>query len=147
MYSSKPRSFAPIYDLLHQEIKGSAEHLLEISQKRPFSLERDSGYVLERFRELQDFTMRYSLSESYHPLIDLKRYLEFTMISYYDDQKRLLTMRFSEAVGILELSTDAEYNFKEQTVHSLLQHFVKHFLEESRPGKPLFKMLMELHKL
>ncbi len=138
---------SPIYDLLHQEIKACANHLLEMSQKQQFSEEKDAEHVLGRLHELLQFSLKIRSDEHYHPLSELKDYLENTMLGYQDDQKRLLTMRLSEAVFLLGTPPEPPIEFKASMVRSLTKYLVRHFLEESKPGRPLFRKLQDIKKI
>jgi replicative superfamily II helicase len=138
---------SPIYDLLHQEIKACADHLLEISQKKDLSAEKDSEHILERLNELHHFASKVRSDGRYHPLNELKKYLENTMIRYQDEQNRLLSMRLSEAVSLLGIPTQTEMKFKSEIVRSLKDHFFCHFRENSKPGHPLFRKLVEIKKI
>ncbi len=138
---------SPIYDLLHQEIKACAGHLLEMSQKKELSVEEDSEHILERLNELHHFASKVRSDERYHPLSELKKYLENTMIRFQDEQNRLLSMRLSEAVSLLGIPTQTEIKFKPEIVRSLMDYFFRHFRENSKPGRPLFRKLVEIKKI
>jgi hypothetical protein len=138
---------SPIYNLLHQEIKACADQLLEMSQKKELSIEKDSEPILQRLNELHHFASKVRSDERYHPLNELKKYLENTMIRYQDEQNRLLCMRLSEAVSLLGIPTQTEIKFKSEIVHSLMDHFFRHFRENSKPGRLLFRKLVEIKKI
>lgn len=135
---------SPIYNLLHQEIKTCADELLEIGKKENFSSENDGEHILGRLNELHQFSMKMRSEEHYHPLSELKSYLESTMLRYQDDQKQLLTMRLSEAISLLGMPPEPGIKFKPSIVRSLMNHLVRHFLEEVKPGRPLFRKLNEI---
>ncbi len=138
---------SPIYNLLHQEIKACAEHLLEMSQDKELSLEKGAEHILNRLLELHQFASKVRADEHYHPLSELKHYLENTMLRYQDDQNRLQTMRLSEAISLLGIPSPSDIKFKPSIVRSLTSYFVRHFLEESKPGRPLFRKLSEIRKI
>jgi hypothetical protein len=50
------KNHSPIYNMLHQEIKACADHLIEMSQCKEISLEKDVEQVLGRFLELHEFS-------------------------------------------------------------------------------------------
>lgn len=141
------KNHSPIYNLLHQEIKACADHLLEISQKQEFSAEKDGAHILGRLSELQQFAMKIHSETHYHPLSELKDYMEHTMLRYQDEQKRLLTMRLSEAVSLLGVPSEPGIEFKPSIVRSLMNHLVRHFFEEVKPGRPLFRKLNEIKQI
>ena len=141
------KNHSPIYNLFHQEIKACAEHLLEMSQNKELSLEKDAGHVLSRLLELHQFASKVRADEHYHPLSELKHYLENTMLRYQDELSRLQSMRLSEAISLLGVPSPADIKFKPAIVRSLTHYFVRHFLEESKPGRPLFRKLSEIKKL
>jgi len=138
---------SPIYNLLHQEIKACADHLLEASQKQERSSEKDSEQILDWLNELHQFASKIRSSERYHPLCVLKQYLENTMLRYQDEQNRSLSMRLSEAISLLAIPTQTEMKFKPTIVRSLLNHFLVHFRENAKPGRPLFRKLVEIKKI
>jgi hypothetical protein len=141
------KNHSPIYNLLHQEIKTCADHLLEISQKQGFSAEEDGDRILGKLNELHQFSMKMCSEEHYHPLSELKNYLESTMLGYQDDQKLHLTMRLSEAISLLGVPPEPGIKFKSTIVNSLMHHLVRHFLKEVKPGRPLFRQLNEIKQL
>lgn len=141
------KNHSPIYNLLHQEIKACADHLLEISQKEDFSSEKDGQHVLGRLNELHQFSLKMRSEEHYHPLSELKNYMESTMLRYQDDQKQLLTMRLSEAISLLGIPPEPGIKFKASIVRSLMNHLVRHFLEEVKPGRPLFRKLSKIKQI
>jgi hypothetical protein len=138
---------SPIYNLLHQEIKACADHLLEMSQKQGFSSEKDGEHILGRLNELHQFASKVRVDERYHPLSELKHYLENTMLRYQDEQNRFLSMRLSEAISLLGIPTQTDVKFKPSIVHSLMNHFLNHFLEDVKPGRPLFRKLIEIKRI
>ncbi|MGC1878363.1 MAG: hypothetical protein WA347_04250 [Rhabdochlamydiaceae bacterium] len=138
---------SPIYDMLHQEIKACADQLLEMSQKQEFSPEKDAEHVLERLNELHKFASKVRSDERYHPLSELKHYLENTMLRYQDEQNQLLSMRLSEAISLLGIPTQTEVKFKPSIVRSLMNHFLSHFREDAKPGRPLFRKLLEIKRI
>jgi hypothetical protein len=133
--------------MLHQEIKSCADHLLEIGQKQELSIEKEGEHILERLNELRDFAQKMRSEEHYHPLSELKQYLESTMLGYQDDQKCHLTMRLSEVICLLGTPPEPGVQFKPSIVRSLMKHLVQHFLKEAQPGRPLFQKLQEIKKL
>ncbi len=141
------KNYSPIYDLLHQEIKTCAAHLLQISQKQEFSIEKDGENILGKLNELQQFATKIRSEEHYHPLNDLKDYFESTMLRYQDDQKRLLTMRLSEAISLLGVPPEPGVTFKASIVQSLMNHLVRHFFENIKPGRALFQKLNEIKQI
>jgi hypothetical protein len=141
------RNRSPIYNMLDQEIKACAAHLLEMSQKLEFSAEKDGEHVLGRLNELHGFATKIREDSHYHPLSELKSYLENTMVRYVDEQKSLHSMRLSEAISLLGIPAQSDMQFKPEIVRSLLNHFVRLFLEEVKPGRPLFRKLIEIKKL
>jgi hypothetical protein len=141
------KNHSPIYNMLHQEIKACADHLIEMSQCKEISLEKDVEQVLGRFLELHEFSCRVRADVHYHPLSELKHYLENTMLCYQDDQNHLQSMRLSEAISLLGLPSQTEIKFKSSIVRSLTNYFLRHFLEEAKPGRPLFRKLTEIKKL
>lgn len=136
---------SPIYSLLHQEIKTCADHLMELGQKDGFYPENDKLRILSRLNELLRFASKFRPDEHYHPLSELKEYLENTMLSYHDDEGQSLTMRVSEAILLLE--HESEIGFKPSIAHSLSKHLLDHFLKTAKPGGPLFSRLIALKKL
>jgi hypothetical protein len=56
-------------------------------------------------------------------------------------------MRLSEAISLLGLPSQTEIKFKSSIVRSLTNYFLRHFLEEAKPGRPLFRKLTEIKKL
>ncbi len=138
---------SPIYDLLHQEIKTCADQLLEVSQNKQPPSEKDSEHILERLSELHHFASKVRSDERYHPLNELKKYLENTMICYHDEQNRLFSMRLSEAVSLLMIRTQTQVKFKPNIIRSLMDHFLRHFRENSKPGSPLFRKLVGIKKI
>lgn len=136
---------SPIYSLLHQEIKACANHLLEISQKLDFSLKEDTTHVLGRLFELHQFACQAQEHEYYLPLYELKEYLYTVMIPFQDDKHCLHSIRFSEALSLLR--TPLEIEFDPAIIRSLLNHFIGHFLQETKPGRPLFRKLTEVSLL
>lgn len=138
---------SPIYNLLHQEIKACAVHLLEMSQKKELSAEKDSQHILARLNELHHFASKVHSDERYHPLSELKKYLENTMVRYQDEQNQCLSMRLSEAVSLLGIPAQAGIKFKPEIARSLMEHFFHHFREHSKPGFPLFRKLVEIKKI
>ena len=138
---------SPIYNLLHQEIKTCANHLLEASQREELSSEKDSEQILDRLNELHQFASKIRSGECYHPLYMLKQYLENTMLRYQDEQNRSLSMRLSEAISLLAIPTQTDVKFKPAIVRSLLNHFLTHFRENAKPGRPLFRKLVEIKKI
>ena len=125
---------SPIYNMLHQELKASVDHLLELSQKKESAVEQ----IVGRFNELYQFASKVRRDEHYHPLEEFKGYLENTMLGYKDERHRTLTMRLSEAVCLLGMG-DAK--FKPSIVRSLSAHFLKHFFEEAKAGRPPFPQI------
>jgi|ERR1700722_10526113 len=138
---------SPIYNMLHQEIKGCADHLLQMNERQELSLEKDSVQILERLHELLRFASKVRPEQPYHPLSALKQYLESTMLSYQDEQNRPLTIRLSEAIFLLGTPVQSAMNFKPTIVRSLLRHFLNHFRESVKPGRPLFRKLAEIKKI
>jgi hypothetical protein len=138
---------SPIYTLLHQEIKACADHLLEMSQSQEFSSEKDGEHILGRLNELHQFALKVRSDEHYHPLSELKHYLENTMLCYQDEQNQFLSMRLSEAISLLGVPTQTDVKFKSSIVSSLMNHFLSHFLEEAKPGRPLFRKLTEIKRI
>src|SRR6267154_4348124 len=120
---------SPIYNLLHQEIKACADHLLEISQRQELSSDKDSEVILDRLNELHQFASKVKSDERYHSLSALKHYLENTMLRYQDEQNRLFSMRLSEAISLLGIPAQSNVKFKHMIVRSLLNHFLIHFRE------------------
>jgi hypothetical protein len=138
---------SPIYNLIHQEIKACADHLLEISQKQNPLSEEDSNDILAQLNELHQFASKVHPGEQYHPLSALKQYLESTMVCYQDDQNRLFSMRLSEAISLLGMPEQTDVKFKPVIIRSLLNHFLSHFRENVKPGRPLFRKLVEIKKI
>jgi len=136
---------SPIYNMLHQEIKTSADHLLELSLKKESP--QDKEQILGRFNELYQFASKVRRDEHYHPLEEFKNYLENTMLGYKDDRQRALTMRLSEAVCLLGIPEESDVKFKPSIVRSLTNQFLKHFFEDAKPGRPLFRKLTEIKKI
>ena len=141
------RNYPPIYNLLHQEIKACADHLLEMSQKPEFCADQDGTHVLGRLNDLHQFANKIRSDEHYMPLSELKAYLENTMLCFEDDQNQLHSMRLSEAISLLGFPEQTDIPFKPSIVKSLLQHFVSHFLENVKPGRPLFRRLHDIKKI
>lgn len=138
------RYASPIYDLLHQEIKACADHLMETCQNQHFTFDKDSRHIVERIVELHQFSKKIRENNHYHPLSDLKHYLENTMISFQDVQKKTQSMRLSEAVDILYQS----WSQMETAIYRSLQvNCIHHLIEEIRPGRPLFKKLRDIKML
>src|SRR5262249_31108775 len=117
------------------------------SQKQELSSEKDSIPILERLHELHQFASKVRSEEQYHPLSELKQYLESTVVCYQDEQKRTLSMRLSEAISLLGIPVQTEIKFKPAIVRSLLQQFLKHFRESIKPGRPLFRKLIEIKRI
>lgn len=138
---------SPIYNLLHQEIKACADHLLEISQRQELLSEKDLEQVLDRLNELHQFASKVLSDKRYHPLSALKNYLENTMLRYQDEQNRSFSMRLSEAISLLGIPSQTDVKFKPVIVRSLLNHFLTHFRENVKPGRPLFRKLVEIKKI
>lgn len=138
---------SPIYSLLHQEIKACADHLLEMSQNQEFSREKDSEHILGRLIELHQFASKIRSDDHYHPLSELKHYLENTMLRYQDEQNRLLSMRLSEAISLLGIPTQTDIKFKHSIASSLMNHFLDHFFKDVKPGGPLFRKLTEIKRI
>lgn len=134
------KQFFPIYNLLHQEIKACAEHLMETCQSQHFAFDNDSKHIMARIGELHQFSKKIKDAECYYPLSELKDYLENTMIPFTDEQKRIQSMRFSEAIEILHLFAEHQ----EGPSKSLLVNCIQHLIEEVRPGRPLFRKLREI---
>ncbi len=140
------RNHFPIYNLLHQEIKACANHLLELSQSKELSVQKDVEHILGRLMELHQFAIKVRSDEHYHPLTDLKYYLENTMLRFQDDQDRLQSMRLSEAISLLGQPAEMDRDFKPSIVKSLTAFFFEHFVENCKPGRPLFKKLAEIKR-
>jgi hypothetical protein len=138
---------SPIYNLLHQEIKTCADQLLEISKKKELSEETDSEHILERLKELHHFASKVRSDKCYYPLSELKKYLENTMIRYQDEHNRPFCMRLSETIFLLRIPMQTEVKFKPKIVRSLRDNFFRHFRENSKPGCPLFRKLVEIKKI
>jgi hypothetical protein len=145
--STNTSNRSPIYNLLHQEIKACADHLLQMSQRQELSLEKDSVQILAKLHELHRFASKVRSEQPYHPLSALKQHLESTMLSYKDEQNRLLSIRLSEVIFLLGVPAQSEMNFKPTIVRSLLYHFLNHFRESVKPGRPLFRKLAEIKKI
>jgi hypothetical protein len=180
---------SPVYHLVHQEIKACATHLLEMGQDWEFSQEKEAVHALSRLAELHTFATRVRPDSLYHPLCELKDYLENTMLKYQDGQNRILTMRLSEVALLLGLHVEPDSsagdleaavredlkqhglmqssprppethlgktpespasfipNFDDPAVRSLTRYFIRHFQEEIKPGRPLFRKLVEIKKI
>ncbi len=138
------RNHFPIYSLLHQEIKACATHLLELSQKEGLCPDKDAEHVLKRLLELHQFAIKVRSDEHYHPLIDLKHYLENTMLGFHDNHDRLQSIRLSEAMFLLGEIPEKQAQFNPSNVQSLTEDFLKHFLKDCKPGYSLFKKLSEI---
>lgn len=134
---------SPIYDLLHQEIRECASHLLKIGHDK--ASEKSAKAMMSKLLELHQFASRVHQDERYLPLVELKMYLEQTMLCYQDDENLTQSMRLSEAIALL--STPVDMKFKPSIVSSLTQFFVRHFLKESKPGRPLHRKLSEIKKI
>lgn len=141
------RNRSPIYSLFHQEIRACAEHLLEMSQNKKLCLEKSAEHILGRMRELHQFASKVRPTEHYHALYALKHYLENTMLPYQDEEKSYQLMRLSEAISLLGIPVQAELKFQPVIVSSLTNQFVQHFLEESKPGRPLHRNLNDIKRL
>lgn len=142
------RNHSPIYSLFHQEIRACAEHLLEISQQgKDLCVEKSAEHILGRMRDLHQFASKVRPTEHYHALYALKHYLENTMLPYQDEEKSYQAMRLSEAVSLLGIPVQADMQFQPAIVSSLTNHFVQHFLEETKPGRPLHRNLNDIRKL
>jgi hypothetical protein len=133
------RNPSPIYNLLHQEIKACADHLLEQGQIQT----PDSASILQRLNDLLEFACKVRPDEHYHPLRELKLYLENTMLNYEDEQNQFLTIRLSEMVSLLGKKTD----FKNPAIGSLTKHFLDYFLKVVQPGGELFRKLNAIKKI
>jgi hypothetical protein len=138
---------SPVYNLIHQEMRACAVHLLEMGQDEEFSQEKHAIHVLSRLAELHQFASRVRPDEHYHPLSELKEYLENTMLKYHDEQNKYLSMRLSEVVSLLGLPPETDIKFKPSIVDSLTKYFIRHFQEEIKPGRALFKKLIEIKKI
>jgi hypothetical protein len=137
----------PIYDLLHQEIKACANHLLEVCNNQRLSVETDGQHILSRLKELHDFSQRFRTGNHYHPLFDLKDYLENTMLPFIDEKKRWQSMRLSEAVSLLA-QPPLQLGYLDATiVTSLFNHCIHHFKDEIQPGRRLYKTLKEINSI
>jgi hypothetical protein len=141
------RNRSPIYSLFHQEIRACAEHLLEMSQNKKLCLEKSAEHILGRMRELHQFASKVRPTEHYHALYALKHYLENTLLPYQDEEKSYQLMRLSEAISLLGIPVQAELKFQPVIVSSLTNQFVQHFLEESKPGRPLHRNLNDIKRL
>lgn len=137
----------PIYNLLHQEVKACADHLLEMSQNSAFSVQKDIEHVLGRLTELLKFASKIKPNDHYSPLCEFKDYIENTMVKYQDEQNRYQTMRLSEVIVLLGAPGEMQGKFAENVVSSLTKYFMLHFQEESQPGRPLFRKLHALKRL
>ena len=138
------KRISPIYDLLHQEIKACADHLIQTCHSQDFTFDIDSKHILARTHELHQFAKKMREAEHYHPLSDLKHYFENTMVPYHDNQNKMQSMRLSEAVEILHHFPDQLPN---RASKSLLVNCIHHMIEEIKPGRSLFKKLRDLNKI
>jgi hypothetical protein len=135
---------SPIYNLFHQEIKACADDLLKMSQNKEFCHDQDVEPILDRLVQLHQFASKVRPDKHYHPLTELKSYLENTMLGYQDEYNRMQSMRLSEIIFLLTIPSTSEMKFNPCIVRSLKSNFVHHFLENSQPGWPLFRKLHEI---
>ncbi len=141
------KNHSPIYNLLHNEIRACAGHLLEISQTPEATQGDHAEHIVSRLYELHQFAAKVRPDERYLPLSDYKEYLENTMVKYQDDEHRLQSMRLSEAISLLGLPSQTDMEFKPSIVRSLTKHLVRHFHQDVKPGRPLFRKLVDINKL
>ena len=141
------KNHSPIYNLLHHEIRACADHLLEMSQNPEMGSEIDAEHIVSRMYDLHQFALKVRPDEHYYPLCDFKEYLENTMVPYQDDHNQLQSMRLSEAVSLLGLPSQNGMDFKPSIVSSLIKHLVQHFHQHAKPGRPLFRKLLEIKKV
>ncbi len=137
----------PIYDLLHQEIRACATHLLELCKTPYLCAETEGPHILSRLKELHDFSQKIYRDNHYHPLFDLQHYLENTMLPFSDEQQRDQSIRLSEAVSLLAKPPIELSHLDEKIVRSLRNHCIRHFQEEIQPGRRLHGTLKELKAL
>jgi hypothetical protein len=138
---------SPVYHLLHQEIKACAEHLLEMGQKQQKFTEKGGQQILNKMGELQQFATKMPSKEHYLPLCAWKNYLEQTVLCYNDEQKRVLSMRLSEAIALLNMQTKGVSFFKPIIIQSLTSQLLRLFWTNIKPGRPLFKKLIQIKKM
>jgi hypothetical protein len=138
---------SPFYSLLHSEIHACADHLLEISQFSDDTPELNADAIIGKLYELQQFAEKIRPEERYLPLTEYNAYLENTMVKYQDDLHSLQTIRLSEAVSLLGLGSQSEYEFKPSIVRSLTKQLMRHFNQDIKPGRPLFRKLVEIKKI
>lgn len=138
---------SPIYNLIHQQIKACAERLLEVGQTQEICVKQGSSQILDRMSELHQFASKVRANEHYSALYALKHYLENTMLLYKDAENRAQTMRLSEVLSLLGSPSQTEQEFQPAIVGSLTDHFIRHFLEEMKPGRSLFKNLTDIKKI
>jgi hypothetical protein len=111
------------------------------------SSKKHTESILSKLVELHQFASRTRKIAYYHPLSELQKYLETTMLGYQDEQNRLQSMRLSEVISLLSIPPSTDMNFKPSLIQSLTHFFLLHFLKESKPGSPLFKKLSKIKKL
>jgi hypothetical protein len=138
------KNCSPIYHLLHREMKACAGDLLKMSQNKELCHDQDPEPILDRLVQLHQFASKVRADKHYRPLSELKSYLENTMLGYQDEYNRMQSMRLSETIFLLTIPSTSEMKFKPCIVHSLKSYFVRHFLENSQPGWPLFRKLREI---
>ncbi len=122
--------------LQHQEIKACAELLLELGRKPDLSLHEDAELVIKRLSELHHFSKTVCKPNTYHPLLDLKQYMEITQITYQDQQYKIASLPLSEALSRLNAMPTPE--------SVLLKAMLEHFKDEMHPSRPLYANLREL---
>jgi hypothetical protein len=108
---------------------------------------KDTKSILSKLVELHQFASKARKITYYHPLGELQKYLETTMLGYQDEQNRLQSMRLSEVISLLSIPSGSDVNFKPSLIQSLTHFFLLHFLKASKPGGPLFRKLSKIKKL
>lgn len=121
-----------------QEIKASAELLLELACKPDFTFDNDGNLVVERLTDLGRYAELLSMEQAYHPLIELKNYFTETPIFLRDADEKNHKMTLEKALSSLNGCVD------QRVPSPLLNAIINHVREEVKHGGPLYLQLKEL---
>lgn len=127
-------------ELLHhiQEIRASAENLLELAGRPYFSLSDDADLILDHLHNLHRHSKNLNLQNTYHPVLDLKHYLETTTITYQEKSYQNICIPLDKAIAALSRSAD------HRIPSPLLKAVIDHVREEIKPCFPLHTKLKEV---
>ncbi|MBS0650332.1 MAG: hypothetical protein JSR93_04130 [Verrucomicrobia bacterium] len=131
-------AWKPLHLSQRQEIKACAELLLELAKKPLFSLDNDGNLMLESLTNLHSFSKRLHQEDAYHPLLDIKNYLNKTLISYAEKDYRNISIPLDRAVMLLGSKSNHSPS------PTLLKAVIDHIREEMRPAGPLYLKLIEV---